>query len=38
MSNLMTQEYKARIEKLVRNGHVTKEEAKILINTSYNLY
>ncbi len=38
MINLMTQEYKARIEQLVSNGHITKEEAKILINTSYSLY
>ncbi len=38
IDNLMTEEYKARIKKLVDDGHITEEESKILINTSYNLY
>ncbi|ELJ8516667.1 hypothetical protein [Vibrio cholerae] len=36
--SLVTEEYKARIQKLVDNGHITKIEALKLLNDSNSLY
>lgn len=36
--SLVTEEYKARIQKLVDDGHITKREALKLLNDSNSLY